>query len=90
MTRLWALAENARRGQEADLGCPEPQARASVIVGSQRHLRLPLSDSACGGRSDTTPPQDHSQKIGGADAVSEAGYKSAMENFLRQLGGIFG
>jgi hypothetical protein len=65
MTRLWALAENARRGQEADLGCPEPQARASVIVGSQRHLRLPLSDSACGGRSDTTPPQDHSQKSAG-------------------------
>jgi hypothetical protein len=55
--------------EEADLGCPEPQARASVIVGSQRHLRLPLSDGACGGRSDAPSPQDHSQKIGGADVV---------------------
>ncbi len=65
--RLWALAENARRvGQEAELGCPEPQARASVIVGSQRHLRLPLSDGACGGRSDAPPSQDRSRKIGGA------------------------
>jgi hypothetical protein len=44
MTRLWALAENARRGAKKHLGCPEPQARASVMVGSQRHLRLPLSD----------------------------------------------
>jgi hypothetical protein len=41
-----------RMGQEAELGCPEPQARASVIVGSQRHPRLPLLDCACGGRSD--------------------------------------
>ena len=36
--------------QEAEvLGCPEPQARASVIVDSQRHPRLPLSGGACGG-----------------------------------------
>ena len=86
--RPWALVENARRW--AKKGCPEPQARASVIVGSQRHLSLPLSDGTCGSRSDAHPPQDHSQKIGGADAVREAGHASAMAVFLRQLGAFFG
>jgi hypothetical protein len=66
---MGACRECTAVGQEADLGCPEPQARASVMVGSQRHLHLPLSDGACGGRSDAPSPQDHSQKIGGADVV---------------------
>ena len=57
---MGACRECTAVDQEAELACPEPQARASVIVDSQRHPRLPLSVRACGGRSDTPSPQDYS------------------------------
>ena len=66
---MGACRECPAVGQEAELACPEPQARASVIVGSQRHPRLPLSVRACGGRSDAPSTQDDSQKIGGVYVV---------------------
>jgi hypothetical protein len=78
---VWALVEWP--GQEAEvLGCPEPQARASVIVDSQRHPRLPLSGGACGGRSDRPPLQDHTKKIGGPDGAQEIERWNTLERFL--------
>jgi hypothetical protein len=62
---MGACRECTAVGQEAELGCPEPQARASVIVGSQRHPRLPLSDGACGGRSDAPPLKTTLKKSAG-------------------------
>ena len=87
---MGACRECTAGGQEADLGCPEPQARASVMVGSQRHLRLPLSDVPAEADLIHPPFKTTQKKSAGQLQCERQAMRALWQHFYGNWGGFFG